>query len=58
MLFRSYSPIAFLNLLSEFEGGDVAAGELAIAEQTGGRLLPAGFCARWQRGLDGLDPAS
>lgn len=53
-----YSPIAFLNLLSEFEGGDVAAGELAIAEQTGGRLLPAGFCARWQRGLDGLDPAS
>jgi len=53
-----YSPIAFLNLLSDFEGGSAAGGELALEEEDGGRLLPAGFCARWQRGLDGLEPAS
>jgi len=45
-----YSPLAFHNLLSELEGGEVAAGELALREEPGDRLLPCGFCARWWRG--------
>ncbi|MFT7662644.1 MAG: 23S rRNA (cytosine1962-C5)-methyltransferase [Planctomycetota bacterium] len=44
-----YSPLAFHNLLSEFKGGQVEAGELALAEENGERLLPCGFCARWWR---------
>ena len=48
-----YSPLAFLNLLSELEGGEVQAGELALTEDGAAqRRLPAGFCARWWRGLD------
>lgn len=45
-----YSPLALANLLAEFEGGEVDAGELALREEgAGGRLLPCGFCARWSR---------
>ncbi|MEO2094669.1 MAG: RsmD family RNA methyltransferase [bacterium] len=48
-----YSPLAFSNLLEDFEGGTQAVGELALRETEGTRrLLPAGFCARWWRGLD------
>ena len=47
-----YSPLAFQNLLGELEGGDVSVGELVLPEQGGQRLLPAGFCARWTRGLE------
>lgn len=48
-----YSPLAFENLLGELEGGDVSVGELALPEESGERRLPAGFCARWARGLEG-----
>jgi 23S rRNA (cytosine1962-C5)-methyltransferase len=47
-----YSPLAFVNLLAELEGGDMEAGELVLPEADGERLLPCGFCARWQRGLE------
>lgn len=51
-----YSPLAFQNLLAELEGGATAVGELCLREEgEGGRLLPAGFCARWARGLE-LEP--
>jgi 23S rRNA (cytosine1962-C5)-methyltransferase len=49
-----YSPLAFVNLFGDLDGGSVSAGELAIPEQSRenarSRLLPAGFCARWARG--------
>ncbi len=44
------SPLAFRNLLGEFGAGEIEAGELAIAQQGGERLLPAGLCGRWRRG--------
>lgn len=50
-----FSPLAFQNLLAEFDGGLVAADELALAEsrESGpARYLPAGFCARFVRGID------
>lgn len=51
-----YSPLAFENVLAEFAGGRVAAGELALREREmpgePTRLLPCGFCARWWRGFD------
>ena len=47
-----YSPLAFQNLLGELQGGEVSVGELVLPEQGGQRLLPAGFCARWTRGLE------
>jgi 23S rRNA (cytosine1962-C5)-methyltransferase len=53
------SPLAFANLLAELPGGEVAAGELALPESTGGagaRLLPCGFCARFWRGFDAPGP--
>lgn len=46
-----YSPLALVNLLQELPGGRLEAGELALPEGRGERLLPAGFCARWTRGL-------
>ncbi|MEZ5978442.1 MAG: class I SAM-dependent methyltransferase [Planctomycetota bacterium] len=47
-----HSPLAFLNLLATFEGGRADVGELAVPESgDGGRLLPCGFCARFERGL-------
>ena len=49
------SPLTFERLLSGagggLEGGDVVARELALLEGGGERLLPAGFCARWGRGI-------
>lgn len=50
-----YSPLAFTNLLSELQGGDVQAGELVLSEESRpdlpSRALPCGFCARWARGF-------
>ena len=43
------SPLAFSNLLGELGAGTVEAGELAIPEADGRRLLPAGLCGRWSR---------
>ena len=45
------SPLTLENLLSAFDGGQVEAGELVLEEREAGRLLPAGFCARWRRGF-------
>ena len=49
-----YSPLAFQNLLEEFEGGRTEAGELALVEEERDgfptRRLPSGYCARWSRG--------
>ncbi len=50
-----FSPLAFSNLLSEFKGGRVHSDELAVAEVRDSgpaRYLPAGFCARFARGID------
>lgn len=47
------SPLALENLLAELGGGARAAGELGLRAEADGRVLPAGFCARWSRGLDG-----
>jgi len=47
-----YSPLAFANMLGELGDGELAVGELALPEEGSDRLLPAGFCARWWRGLE------
>ena len=51
-----YSPLAFLNLFDQWADGSATAGELVLreGEQPGApaRLLPAGFCARWARGVE------
>ena len=50
-----FSPLAFQNLLAEFENGRAVADELALAqtaESATVRHLPAGFCARFVRGID------
>jgi 23S rRNA (cytosine1962-C5)-methyltransferase len=47
------SPLTLENLLAELGPGDLESGELALPEQgPRGRLLPAGFCARWSRGVE------
>jgi len=47
------SPIALENLLADLGPGELESGELVLPEEsTRARLLPAGFCARWSRGLD------
>lgn len=46
-----YSPLALENLLADACGGAVVVGELAVPEESGARLLPAGFSARAARGL-------
>ncbi|MDZ4772884.1 MAG: RsmD family RNA methyltransferase [Planctomycetota bacterium] len=45
------SPLTFENLLGELGAGSVDAGELALPEEDGQRLLPCGFCARFSRGI-------
>jgi 23S rRNA (cytosine1962-C5)-methyltransferase len=45
-----FSPLAFDNMLHEFDGGTVESGELWIPEGDGRRRLPCGFCSRWLRG--------
>lgn len=45
------SPLTFENLLGELGAGAIEAGELALPEADGKRLLPCGFCARFSRGL-------
>lgn len=51
-----YSPLAFLNLFEEWPDGEAQAGELVLREEplegAPTRLLPAGFCARWARGVE------
>jgi len=46
-----YSPLAFANLFEAFGDGAIEAGELALAESDSPRLLPAGFCARYWKGV-------
>jgi len=43
------SPLAFLNLLGDLGPGSVETGELALPQEDGARLLPAGLCGRWSR---------
>jgi 23S rRNA (cytosine1962-C5)-methyltransferase len=45
------SPLTLWNLVGGLGEGEREAGELALPEGGGGRSLPAGFCARWSRGL-------
>jgi len=46
------SPLALQNLVADLGAGELESGELALPEQgPRGRLLPAGFCARWSRGV-------
>ena len=52
------SPITLENLLSDLGPGRLESGELALPEVGArGRLLPAGFCARWSRGIETADEA-
>ncbi|MEM7515741.1 MAG: RsmD family RNA methyltransferase [Planctomycetota bacterium] len=47
-----FSPLSLVGLLHPFEGGELDVRELALREEgPAQRLLPAGFCARWTRGL-------
>ncbi len=46
------SPLSLANLLGELGAGELEAGELVLAPRDArARRLPAGFCARWSRGL-------
>ena len=48
------SPLALENLMRELGEGALESGELALLERStigASRSLPAGFCARWSRGL-------
>lgn len=47
------SPLTLQGLLADLGAGDLESGELALPEQgPRGRHLPAGFCARWSRGVE------
>jgi 23S rRNA (cytosine1962-C5)-methyltransferase len=47
------SPRTLQNLLADLGPADLESGELALPEESArGRLLPAGFCARWSRGVE------
>ena len=51
-----FLPLALVNLLGELGPGELSVGELALPEEDGPgarppRLLPAGMCGRWTRGL-------
>lgn len=47
------SPLTLQNLLADLGAGDLESGELVLPEQSWrARLLPAGFCARWSRGVE------
>lgn len=46
------SPLSLANLLGDLGAGELEAGELVLAPRDArARRLPAGFCARWSRGL-------
>jgi 23S rRNA (cytosine1962-C5)-methyltransferase len=48
-----FSPLSLANLMGSLGDGSMDVRELALPEGDGepsGRLLPAGFCARWTRG--------
>ena len=38
-----------VDMLADLGPGEIEAGELALAHETGERLLPAGLCGRWSR---------
>src|SRR5262249_8948375 len=49
------SPLTLENLLRDLGAGEIVAGELVLSEETRrepSRPLPAGFCARFSRGID------
>ncbi|MFN0007382.1 MAG: RsmD family RNA methyltransferase [Planctomycetota bacterium] len=47
------SPLTLQNLVADLGAGELESGELALPERAPrGRLLPAGFCARWSRGVE------
>lgn len=46
------SPLTLQHLVSDLGAGESAASELALRGADGARALPAGFCARWWRGLE------
>jgi 23S rRNA (cytosine1962-C5)-methyltransferase len=47
------SPLTLQNLLADLGAGDLESGELVLPEHSWrARLLPAGFCARWSRGVE------
>ena len=52
-----YSAISLARLMEEHLGApgsdSIQAGELVLSEGDGERILPAGLCVRWQRGLHG-----
>lgn len=46
------SPLSLENLLRDLGPGELESGELVLApREPGACVLPAGFCARWRRGL-------
>ncbi|MBK7645457.1 MAG: class I SAM-dependent methyltransferase [Planctomycetes bacterium] len=46
------SPLSLENLLRELGPGELESGELVLAPRDArARALPAGFCARWRRGV-------
>jgi len=46
------SPLGLENLMRELGAGELESGELVLAPgDASARTLPAGFCARWRRGL-------
>ncbi len=50
-----YAPLSIHNLMGALDGGATDVRELALPQENSdstGRLLPAGFCARWTRGLE------
>ena len=51
-----FTPLGLANLMELLGAGKIEVGELALTEAgkggQSGRLLPAGFCARWSRNLD------
>ena len=47
------SPLTLENLVADLGPAELESGELTLPERSPrGRLLPAGFCARWSRGVE------
>ena len=47
------SPLTLENLLADLGAGELESGELTLPERSPrARSLPAGFCARWSRGVE------
>lgn len=52
------SPLTLEHLVADLGAGATASSELALSGAAGARALPAGFCARWWRGLELGAPSS